>query len=134
MRRLGYGPDNRLAVTVTTRNIPGYRDPAVILISQLKEIYIDGQLDALDTADYFPKLLRKDYTVGLAITETALDDPDQKFFENYLCGADRNYTGYCNPEIDRLIDAAIGRGGYREAPRAGVAARAQAGRRRGPAR
>src|SRR4029078_5708864 len=104
MKRLGYGPDNRLAVTVTTRNIPGYRDPAVILISQLKEIYIDGQLDAVDTAVYFPKLLRKDYTVGLAITETALDHPDQMFFENYLCGAERNYTGYCNPEFDKLVE------------------------------
>jgi peptide/nickel transport system substrate-binding protein len=104
MKRLGYGPDNRLAVMVTTRNIPGYRDPAVILISQLKEIYIDGQLDAVDTAVYFPKLLRKDYTVGLAITETALDDPDQMFFENYLCGAERNYTGYCNPEFDKLVE------------------------------
>jgi peptide/nickel transport system substrate-binding protein len=103
MRRLGYGPDNRLALTVTTRNIPGYRDPAVILISQLKEIYIDGQLDALDTAVYFPKLLRKDYAVGMAITETALDDPDQMFFENYVCGAERNYTGYCNSEFDRLV-------------------------------
>ena len=30
MKQLGYGPDNRLAVKVTTRNIPGYRDPAVI--------------------------------------------------------------------------------------------------------
>ena len=63
----------------------------------------DGQLDALDTAVYFPKLLRKDYTVGLAITETALDDPDQMFFENYICGAERNYTGYCNPEFDKLV-------------------------------
>ena len=33
MKRLGYGPDNRLAVKVSTRNIPGYRDPAVILIA-----------------------------------------------------------------------------------------------------
>ena len=27
-----------------------YRDPAVILIDQLKEIYIDGELDPVDTA------------------------------------------------------------------------------------
>ena len=27
--RLGYGPDNRLAVKLSTRNVPGYRDPAV---------------------------------------------------------------------------------------------------------
>ena len=104
MEGLGYGPDKHLAITVTTRNIPGYRDPAVILIDQLKEIYIDGQLDAVDTPVYFPKLLRKDYTVGLAITETAVDDPDQMFFENYLCGAERNYTGYCNPDFDRLVE------------------------------
>jgi peptide/nickel transport system substrate-binding protein len=103
MEGLGYGPDKRLAVTVTTRNIAGYRDPAVILIDQLKEIYIDGQLDAVDTPIYFPKLLRKDYTVGLSVTETALDDPDQMFFENYVCGAERNYTGYCSADFDRLV-------------------------------
>src|SRR6266436_1647902 len=97
MERLGYGPDKKLAVTVSTRNSPEYRDPAVILIGQLREIYIDGQLDTIDTAIWFPKVIRKDYTVGLTVTETALDDPDQLFYENYVCGAERNYTGYCNP-------------------------------------
>jgi ABC-type transport system substrate-binding protein len=45
MQRLGYGPDKRLAIKVAARNIPTYRDPAVILIDQLKEIWIDGELD-----------------------------------------------------------------------------------------
>src|SRR6201993_2720600 len=31
MKRLGYGPNKRLAVKVSTRDIPPYRDPAVIL-------------------------------------------------------------------------------------------------------
>jgi peptide/nickel transport system substrate-binding protein len=35
---------------------------------------------------------------------TALDEPDQSFYENYVCGAEHNYTGYCNPKVDRLID------------------------------
>ena len=26
------------------------------------------------------------------------------FYENYVCGAERNYTGYCNPEVDKLVD------------------------------
>src|SRR4051794_7426381 len=30
MKTLGYGPEKRLAVTVTTRNVAAYRDPAVI--------------------------------------------------------------------------------------------------------
>src|ERR1700738_946133 len=50
MEKLGYGPDKHLAVKVSTRNFPAWRDPAVIIISQLKEIYIDGELDLIDTA------------------------------------------------------------------------------------
>jgi hypothetical protein len=39
MEKLGYRPDKRLAVTVSSRNIGVYRQPAVILIDHLKEIY-----------------------------------------------------------------------------------------------
>jgi peptide/nickel transport system substrate-binding protein len=104
MEKLGYGPDKRLAVTVSTRNLSGYRDPAVILIDQLKQIYMDGVLETIDTTQWYPKIMRKDYTVGLNITESGVDDPDTLFYENYVCGAERNYTGHCNPELDRLID------------------------------
>src|SRR5438105_8844767 len=38
MQKLGYGPDKRLEVKVSTRNVATYRDPAVILIDQLKDI------------------------------------------------------------------------------------------------
>ena len=104
MQKLGYGPDKRLAVTVTTRNVAAYRDPAVILIDQLKEIYIDGTLNAIDTTQWYPTVMRKDYALAFTVTETGLDDPDQMFYENYLCGSERNYTGYCNAEVDKLID------------------------------
>ena len=104
MKELGYGPDKRLPVTVTTRNVPAYRDPAVILIDQLKEIYIDGTLNAIDTTQWYPTVMRKDYTLAFTVTETGRDDPDQMFYENYLCGSERNYTGYCNAEVDKLIN------------------------------
>jgi peptide/nickel transport system substrate-binding protein len=91
-------------VTLSTRNVEGYRDAAVIAISQLGEIYIDGQLELIETANWFPRVIRKDYTVGVTVAEGGLDEPDQKFYETYVCGADRNYTGYCNEETDRLID------------------------------
>jgi peptide/nickel transport system substrate-binding protein len=104
MHKLGYGPDKRLAVKLSTRDVAGYRDPAVIAISQLRDIYIDGELEPIDTANWFPRVIRKDYTVGVTVAEGGLDEPDQKFYETYVCGADRNYTGYCNDETDRLID------------------------------
>src|SRR5438067_5555275 len=104
MEKLGYGPNKRLGVTVSTRNTAGYRDPAVIAIDQMKEIDIDGTLEPIETANWFPKVIRKDYTIGVNVSETAVDDPDQMLYENYACGSDRNYTGYCDKEVDALID------------------------------
>jgi peptide/nickel transport system substrate-binding protein len=55
MEKLGYGPNKRLAITVSTRNTAGYRDPAVIAIDQMKEIYIDGTLEVIETPTGFPR-------------------------------------------------------------------------------
>jgi len=66
MEKLGYGPDRRLKVKTVTRNLPDFRDNAIILIDQLKEIYIDGELDAIDTVNWFPKMYRKDYQMAMA--------------------------------------------------------------------
>ncbi len=104
MRRLGYGPDKRLTVKVSTRDVAPYRDPAIILIDQLKSIFIEGELEVLDTTQWFPKVLRKDYTVALNLTGTYVDDPDAVLYENYGCNGPGNYNSYCNAEVDRLID------------------------------
>ena len=37
-------------------------------------------------------------------TGTGVDDPDAHFYENYACGSQRNYTGYCNEEVMRLME------------------------------
>src|SRR5260370_14104006 len=76
MAKHGYGPDHRLAVKVATRNIAQYRDPAVILIDQMKEIYIDGELDAVETANWFTKIARKDYMVGANLSGSGVAGPD----------------------------------------------------------
>jgi peptide/nickel transport system substrate-binding protein len=104
MRRLGYGPNKRLAVKVSTRDIAPFRDPAVVLLDQLKEIYIDAELEPIDTTQWFPKVNRKDYTVALNLTGNGIDEPDQNFYENYVCGAEGNYNKYCNPELDKMVD------------------------------
>lgn len=108
MEKLGYGPNNRIKIKVPTRNIPIYRDGAVILIDHLKEIYIDGELEPLDTSLWFPKLARKDYTVGMNSTGNPVDDPDQVFYENYACKSERNYSGYCNADLEKLFDQQSG--------------------------
>jgi peptide/nickel transport system substrate-binding protein len=104
MEALGYSASNPLKIKVATRNVPLYRDPAIILLDQLKKIYVEGELDAIDTSVWFPKVARGEYSVGLNLTAAGIDDPDVNFYENYACGSERNYTKYCNPEVDKLIE------------------------------
>ena len=105
MEGLGYSRDNPLKIKISTRNIPAFRDPAVIFIDQLKQIYMEGELEVIDTSIWHAKVARKDYTVGMNGTGVAVDDPDVNIIENFSCNSERNYTGYCNEEVDRLIFA-----------------------------
>src|SRR5207248_10815364 len=105
MQKLGYSDAKPLQIKIQTRNLPTYRDPAVILTDQLKKIYIVAELDILDTPRWYAKLQRKDYTIGLNLTGVSVDDPDGNIVENYSCKSERNYTQYCNAEVDRLLAA-----------------------------
>jgi peptide/nickel transport system substrate-binding protein len=103
MRKLGFSDAKPLAIKIQTRNLPTYRDPAVIVVDQLKKIYIAGELDILDTPRWYARLAKKDYTIGLNVTGVSVDDPDGNIVENYSCKSERNYTQYCNAEVDRLL-------------------------------
>src|SRR5262249_13908025 len=105
MQKLGYGDAKPLAIKVQTRNLPTYRDPAVVVTDQLKRIYINAELDILDTPRWYARLAKKDYTIGLNVTGISVDDPDGNLVENYSCNSERNYTQYCNAEVDKLIAA-----------------------------
>lgn len=108
MEGLGYSAGKPLKVKVATRDIAIYRNPAVILIDHLKRIHIDGELEVVDTSIWHAKVARKDYVVGLNLTGVGVDDPDVNFYENYTCNSERNYTKYCNPELEKLIDQQSG--------------------------
>ena len=103
MQQTGYGPDKMLKIKVTTRDLPVFRDTAVLLIDQMKHVYIDGELELVDTPQYYPKILRKDFTVALNL-QTSGPDPDPILQLFYSCGSSLNWDGYCNPDIDKLID------------------------------
>ncbi len=103
MEKLGYGPDRQLKIKVSARNLTPYRDPAVILIDQLKEVYFDGELETIDTTSYFPRIRRKEFTVGLNLQASG-PDPDPILDLFYGCGSGLNWDGYCSKEVDKLIE------------------------------
>ena len=104
MTGLGYSADKPLRIKVSTRNIPTYRDQAVILIDHLKKVFIEADLEPLETAVWYNRMARKDFTVGMNVQGIGIDDPDVVLYETFSCGSERNYTNYCSPEIEKLFD------------------------------
>jgi peptide/nickel transport system substrate-binding protein len=105
MQKLGYSDAKPLGIRIQTRNLPNYREATVIVTDQLKKIHIAGELDILETPQWYARLARKDYTIGLNVTGVSVDDPDGNIVENYSCKSERNYTQYCNAEVDQLLAA-----------------------------
>ena len=103
MAKHGYGASNPIKVTVSTRNIPAYRDPAVLLIDHLRHVFIEGELEPLDTPAWYARMVKKDYQVGMNAQGMGNDDPDTVLFENFACGSERNYTNYCDAGVTALL-------------------------------
>jgi peptide/nickel transport system substrate-binding protein len=99
----GHGPNNPLKLTVSTRALAIYVDTASWMVDQLRQVGIDATLEQIETGVWHPKMTRLDYQVALNLTGVSIDDPDANFFENYKCGSQRNFSGYCSEEIDKLM-------------------------------
>jgi peptide/nickel transport system substrate-binding protein len=104
MRGLGYGPDRPLRIKVATREIPSYRDPAVIVIDHLKSIFVEGELEILDTSVWYATMGRKAFTIAVNQWGMGIDDPDVVFYEGFACGSERNYENYCNRDLQARMD------------------------------
>jgi peptide/nickel transport system substrate-binding protein len=100
----GFGPGRPLRVVVSTRAIASYIDLSTFVIDQIKQIGVEGTLEQVESAVWYAKLTRGEYEMGPNQTGIGVDDPDANFYENYVCGSSRNYTQYCNPDVDKMID------------------------------
>ena len=99
----GFGPANPLKLVVSTRALAIYVDTASWMVDQLQQVGIEATLEQIETGIWHPKMTRLEYQVALNLTGVGIDDPDAQLFENYRCGSQRNFSGYCSEEIDRLM-------------------------------
>ncbi len=104
MEGLGYGPNNRLPVKVTTRDFATYKDPAIILVDQLNKIYFDATMELVESSIWHSRLTKKNYAVGMNTSGVGIDDPDAVLKGAYSCKSEANYTGYCTPHVEKLLD------------------------------
>jgi peptide/nickel transport system substrate-binding protein len=104
MEGLGYGPAKRLKVKVSTRDFATYRDPAVIFVDQLNKVHFDAELEIIESSIWHNRLIKTDYTVALNTSGVGIDDPDAVLKGAYACNSEANYTRYCSPEVENLLD------------------------------
>jgi peptide/nickel transport system substrate-binding protein len=100
----GFGPSNPLRLELATRAIPIYIDFASFVINELKQIGVEATLKQIETAQWHPLATRKEYQAAPNLTGIGPDDPDANFYENFACGSPRNYTGYCDEQVMKMID------------------------------
>ena len=86
-----------------TRNLSFYKTPAILLIDQLKEVYLDGELEPVETPAFFPRVYRKDYAVALNL-QTSGPEPGGVIEAFYKCGSNLNWDGYCDANVDKMIE------------------------------
>ena len=101
----GYGPQNPLRVEMATRAIAAYIDFASFVVAELRQVGVEAALKQVETAQWHPLVTRKEYQMGANVTGLGVDDPDANFYENYACDSPRNYTGYCDEGVMKMIDA-----------------------------
>jgi peptide/nickel transport system substrate-binding protein len=104
MADLGYSPEKPLRVEMVTRAIQIYVDMASFVINELKQVGIEATLKQIETAQWHAMAVRGEYQIGANLTGLGADDPDGNFYENYACGSPRNYTHYCNEQVQKMFD------------------------------
>ena len=90
MAKLGYGPDHPLEIKVSARNIPIARDPAVILIDQLKRSTSTANSTSSTPRSGFPSWRARTTPSHSASARAASTIPTSNSIENYACGSVRN--------------------------------------------
>ncbi len=105
MAEAGYGPNNKLKVNYIVRQgTSSFLVGASLVADQLRSIYIEGELEQKEYTVLTGMLIKGAYTLAFDRTGTAIDDPDNVFYEMFKCASVRNYSKYCNREVEAKIE------------------------------
>src|SRR5690348_17562815 len=83
---------------------------SVVLIDQLKSIYIDAELEPVESGAWFAKVARKDYSVGLNLTGNGIDE-DRKSTRLNSSHPSISYAVFCLKKKKKRWFVEVGRVG-----------------------
>ena len=132
MESLGYGPNKRLKVKVSTRDFQNFKDPAVLLVDQLNRIYFEAELEIIE----FGRLVRPHHPAGLC----GRPQPHGLGRRRSRRHPDGRLCLQLGPQLHQVLQSrgreaargAVGGSRHRQAQRDRLADREDPGRGRGP--
>jgi oligopeptide transport system substrate-binding protein len=103
MQAAGFGPDKRLKATFNIGSTADARRQAVAIQSMWKQIFVDIDIVAQDTAVHYKTLQTKNYDIGQAGWIMDYNDAKNILYLFLTTTKEQNYSGYANPEFDALM-------------------------------
>ncbi len=99
----GYSAKKPLSLVISTRDVRIYRKAASLLTAQLSRTFIRPTIRVIDRSAWHSRIKEGDFQLGMNVTGLGPDNPDAMYLENYSCQSERNYSGYCNLELEVLF-------------------------------
>ncbi len=108
LAELGYGPDKPLKMEIRYNTSENHKNTAVAIQEQLKPLGIEVSLLNTDTKTHYGFLEQHgDFDIARAGWIADYKDP-ANFLDLCKTGTGNNYSGYANPDYDKLMaDAAV---------------------------
>jgi len=104
MQEAGYGPANRLPLSLLVRSTSADARRVPAAIQQMwREIYIDLDIEQADGAITYSRIQEGDYDLGLVNWIADFNDARNFLFLLMSDGSGKNYARYENPVFDALI-------------------------------
>ncbi len=100
---LGYGPDKPLKMEIRYNTSENHKNTAVAIQEQLKPLGVEVSLINTDTKTHYGHLEQKgDFDIARAGWIADYKDP-ANFLDLCKTGTGNNYSGYSNPDYDKLM-------------------------------
>jgi oligopeptide transport system substrate-binding protein len=103
MRQAGFGPEKRLATTLSTSTSPDARRVAAAVQQMWREIYVDIEIVQSEVQVNYLKLQEADFDIGGAGWVADFNDARNFLFLLMTDNDGQNYGRYSNPKFDALM-------------------------------
>jgi len=97
------GVPNGFKTSILARRVFVYPDLATVWKQQMARIGVDVEINAMESAAGLSAYSEGNFDSGVIISAVLIDEPEAVIADAFRVGAVRNYAGWSNGEVERLV-------------------------------